>query len=108
MSVLLSSYHYDTCLDLIVKVYNNKFIIGIYHKVDDFNFVVINFPFPESNRHSKLGYNAFYSQLVRFYRLCNNVMDILARVNLLYNKLETGGFNGKTLFKYFLKILKFS
>ena len=96
-------YHYDTFLDLNIRVYNNKFIIGIYHKVDDFDFKVINFPFPESNIHSKVGYNAFYSQLVRFFRLCNNVMDFLARVKMLFRKLESRGYSGKTLSRYFLK-----
>lgn len=98
-----SGYHYDTFLDLNIRVYKNKFIIGIYHKVDDFNFIVINFPFPESNIHSKVGYNAFYSQLVRFFRLCNNVVDFIARVRLLYTKLFNRGYNEKTLSKYFLK-----
>ena len=59
--------------------------------------------FPESNIHSKVGYNAFYSQLIRFYRLCNNVIDFIARVKMLYNKLERRGYSGKILLKYFLK-----
>ena len=41
--------------------------------------------------------------MVRFYRLCNNVLDFLARVRLLYLKLESRGYDGKILSKYFLK-----
>ena len=62
-------------------------------------FSIINFPFPESNIHSKIGYNAFYSKLVRFYRY-NNVMDFGAGVMLLCGKLESRGYSGKTLFRY--------
>ena len=98
-----TGYHYDTFLDLLVRIHNKRFIIGIYHKVDDFNFEVINYPFPTSNIHSQVGYNTFYSQLVRYFRLCNNVKDFLARVNLIRQKLSARGYNEKTLHKYFLK-----
>ena len=96
-------YHYDNFLDLSVRIFNQNFIIGIYHKVDDFNFEVINFPFPSSNIHSQVGYNAFYSQLVRYYRLCNNRIDFIARVKMLKLKLGRRGYNLGTLKKSFLK-----
>ena len=98
-----SGYHYDTFLDLNVRIFNNNFTIGIYHKVDDFSFEVINFPFPESNIHSKIGYNAFYSQLVRFYRLCNNIQDFAVRTKMLYSKLASRGYTSKILIRFFLK-----
>ena len=40
------SYKQDTFLDLYIRVVDEKFVTGIYHKVDDFNFEVISFPFP--------------------------------------------------------------
>ena len=97
------SYRYDNFLDLSVRVYADKFVMGIYHKVDDFNFEVINFPFPESNIHSKIGYNSFYSQLVRFFRLCNNIYDFCVRVRMLYRKLHTRGYSKSILSRFFLK-----
>ena len=96
-------YHYDHFLDLNIRIFAGKFIIGIYHKVDDFDFEVISFPFPESNIHSKVGYNCFYSQLVRFFRLCNNVFDFSVRVKMLYHKLSDRGYNGPVLKKFFLR-----
>ena len=60
-----TGYHFDTFLDLSIRVHNNQFIIGIYHKVDDFNFEVINYPFPASNIPLQVGYNTFYSQFIR-------------------------------------------
>ena len=50
------SYKQDTFLDLYIRVVDHKFITGIYHKVDDFNFELIRYPFPQSNVHSMLGY----------------------------------------------------
>ena len=96
-------YHYDNFLDLSIRIHAQRFIMGIYHKVDDFNFEVINFPFPDSNIHSRITYNSFYSQLVRFFRLCNNVKDFCIRVRMLYHKLHSRGFSKTTLVRYFLK-----
>ncbi len=96
-------YHYDNFLDLSIRIHSERFLMGIYHKVDDFNFEVISFPFPDSNIHSNLGYNAFYSQLVRFFRLCNNVNDFCLRVKLLYTKLHSRGYSKTILARYFLK-----
>ena len=53
------SYKQDTFLDLYIRVVDGKFVTGIYLKVDDFNFEVINHPFPQSNIHSMLGYTTF-------------------------------------------------
>ena len=100
------NYHTDTFLDLFIQIYNKKFFIGIYHKVDDFSFEVINFPFPESNIHSETGYNSFYSQLVRFFRLCNNVTYFGARVCMIRAKLCARGYKESLMHKYFLKFCK--
>ena len=99
-------YRFDTFLDLLIRIHNKQFVIGIYHKVDDFDFEVINFPFPSSNIHSEIGYNTFYSQLVRFFRICNNIADFLARVDFIRRKLCTRGFRENTLYKYFYKFSK--
>ena len=96
-------YLYDHFLDLNVRIRDKKFIIGIYHKVDDFNFEVISFPFPCSNIHSQIGYSSFYSQLVRYFRLCNNITDFIVRVKMLKDKLSNRGYLLSTLKKYFLR-----
>ena len=70
-----------------------KFLIGIYYKVDDFNFEVISFPFPESNKQSIVGFNTISSPLIRFYRLCNNIIDFMLRVQLTYRKLHSRGYD---------------
>ena len=95
------SYKQDTFLDLYIRVVDGKFVTGIYHKVDDFNFEVINYPVPQSNIHSMLGYTTFYSQLIGFFRLCNNINDFLFRAKLSYSKLGKRGYIHNLLFKYF-------
>ena len=95
------SYKQDTFLDLYIRVVDGKFVTGIYHKVDDFNFEVVNYPLPQSNIHSMLGYTTFYSQLICFFRLCNNINDFLFRAKLSYSKLVKRGYIHSLLFKYF-------
>ena len=73
----ICSYKQDTFLDLHIHVVDHKFISDIYHKVDDFNFEVISYPYPQSNVHSMLGYSTYYSHLIRFFRLCNNINAFL-------------------------------
>ena len=47
--------------------------------------------FPQSNIDSMLGYTTFYSQLIRFCRLCKNIDDFLFRAKLSYAKLVKHG-----------------
>ena len=89
----------------ISRVIDDKFVTGIYHKVDDFNFEVIRYPFPNSNIHSSLGYSTFYSQLNRFYQLCNNKSDFLFRAKLIYQKLINHGYKFDLLQKSFMRFI---
>ena len=91
----------DTFLDLYIRVVDGKFVTGIYHKVDDFNFEVINYPFPQSNIYSMLGYITFYSQPIRFFRRCNNINDFLFQTKPGYSKLVKRGYMHSLLFKFF-------
>ena len=71
--------------------------------MDDFNFEVISYLFPQSNVHSMLGYSTYYSQLIRFFRLCNNINDFLFRAKFSYSKLVKRGYKHNLLLKYFKK-----
>ena len=97
------SYKRDNFLDLYIRVIDGKFVTGVYHKVDDFNFEVISYPFPDSNIHSSLGYSTFYSQLIRFHRLCNNKSDFLFRAKLICQKLINRGYKFNLLQKSFMR-----
>ena len=68
--------------------------------MDDFNFEVISYPFPQSNVHSMLCYSTYYSQLIQFFRLCNNINDLLVRAKFSYSKLVKRGYKHNLLLKY--------
>ena len=91
-----SKYFGDIAKDIV----DGKFVTGISPKVDDFDFEVISNTFPQSNIHSMLGYTSFYLQLIRFFRLCNNINDFLFRTELSYSKLVKRGYVHSLLFKY--------
>ena len=73
--------------------------------MDDFNFEVISYPFPDSNIHSSLGYTTFYSQLIRFHRLCNNKSDLLFRAKLIFQKLINRGYKFNLLRSFFMRFI---
>ena len=93
----------DTFLDLYIRVVDHEFITGIYHKIDDFKFEVISHPFPQSNVHSMLGYSTNYSQLIRFFRQCNNINVFLFRAKFSYSKLVKRGYKQSLLLEYFMR-----
>ena len=57
-------------LDLNLSITNGIVSSKIYDKRDDFNFEIVNFPFPCSPF-----YGVYISQLIRFARVCSNVDD---------------------------------
>ena len=79
----------DQVLDLYIRVINDKFVIVIYHKEDDFNFDVITYPFSKSSVRSVLCYKTFYWQLIRLYGLSNNNSDFWLRAKFTYHTLNS-------------------
>ena len=51
-----------------------------------------------------LGYTTSHSQLIRFFRLCNNINDFLFRAKRSFSKLVKRGYMHSLLFKYFKRI----
>ena len=83
----------DHFLDLNINISdNNKLSFKMYNKTDDFDFEVINFPFPESKIQSNITYSAFFSQLLRYARICSNYIDFKNRCKILSQKLILRGF----------------
>ena len=91
----------DNFLDLHIYIKNGKFVTGIYHKVDDFDFEVINYPFPNSNISNSEGPKCFYSQLIRFSRLCNTATNFCSRLHNTYMKLFQRGYDSNALVNRF-------
>ena len=91
----------ENFLDINITIENKQSILKIYHKVEDFDFHVINFPFPCSNINNSVTYNCFYSQLVRYCNICTKITDFRDRATSLYRLLITRGFDGKKLLRKF-------
>ena len=96
---------HDTFLDLDITVHEGNFLFKVFHKVDLFNFEVISFPFLESNIPRSICYNTFFSQLIRFTRICSNLSGFAERVLLIYNKLTNRGYDNCSLHNTFNKFL---
>ena len=67
----------DHCpfLDLDIYITNGKLNTKIYDKRDDFSFPIVNYPFLDGDVPLSPSYGVYISQLVRFARVCNNVLD---------------------------------
>ena len=100
--------HKDTFFRFRYYYRENRFITKIYHKVDDFDFEVVSFPFPTSNMSDHITYNSFYSQLVRFSSVCSRFNDFDIHSRNLLESLLNGGFSKYRLkndFKRFVLII---
>ena len=92
----------DHFLDLNINISDkNKLSFKLYNKTDDFE--VINFPFPEINIQSNITYSAFFSQLLRYARICSNYIDFKNRCEILSQKLILRGFSANKLTWQFKK-----
>ena len=65
---------------------------SLYDKRDDFNFHIINFPFPSSNFPSSPAYGVFISQLIRYARACSSYECFILRAARLSSKLLGQGY----------------
>ena len=63
-----------------------------YDKRDDFNFLIVNFPFICSNIPAAPVYGLYLSQMIRYSRACGSYQDFLDRGLLLTRKLMNQGF----------------
>jgi hypothetical protein len=64
----------------------------IYDKRDDFNFLIVNFPFICSNIPAAPAYGVYISQMIQYSRACDSYLNILDRGLLLTRKLLNQGF----------------
>ena len=75
-------------LDLILSIGGDgQLRTSLYHKRNDFNFRITNFPFLSSNIPSSPAYGAFISQLIRYVRACSSYECFILRAVRLSNKL---------------------
>ena len=64
----------------------------LYDKRDDFNFLIVNFPFIYSNIPAPPAYGVYISQLIIYSRACGSYQDFLDRGWLLTRERLNQGF----------------
>ena len=92
-------------LDMQVTIISGSFKTKVYNKTDSFPFEVVSMPFIESNIAEKICYKVFYSQVLRYQRLCSFLEDFITRVNLLGNFLLRRGYRLDRLAREFRQVL---
>merc|ERR1712090_26786 len=68
---------------------------------DGFGFEVFRYPSIHSNVPDSTLYNVFYSQLVRFSRVCNNMDGFISALKTLKGRVLAKGAKEKILFQTF-------
>ena len=90
-------------LDLNLSITNGIVSSKISNKRDDFNFEIVNFPFPDGDVPRSPSYGVYISQLIRFARVCSNVDDFNNRNLSLTAKLLKQGYRYHKIRKAFSK-----
>ena len=93
-------------LDLNITIDKNGVSINVYNKTDDFNFHVISLTYPHSNIPLEVGYNVFYSQILRFGNICTSLEDFTYHLKKIFKILSDRGYHQKRLINLIRKCLK--
>ena len=95
-----------TFLDLDETIVDNKIVVKVYDKRDDYSFEIVNYPHLSSNIPLKAAYGVFSSQIIRYARICSVEQDFANSIRTLVGKLVKKGyrldglkFAAKTCFK---------
>ena len=92
-------------LDLHLSISDGFVKTKIYDKRDDFDFNIVNFPFPDGDVPRLTSYGVYISQLIRFARVSGYVDDFNTRNKVLTAKLLRQGYRYHKIRKAFFKIL---
>jgi hypothetical protein len=91
-------------LDLSVSVIDCKFEIKVYNKTDDYEFLVITFPFLESNILTSICYSVYFGEILRYLRICSKLKDFENRARKLTFMLLERGYKQNEMAKQFFKV----
>ena len=91
-------------LDTKLIIKGDLLEVEVYHKVNEFNFPVVLYTFPEGNMPIiKVGHNIFAAQLIRFARI-SCLPAFISRAEMLYNIFSERGYKTDLLIKSCTKI----
>ena len=94
-----------TVLDMRVEIDEGFFVTQVYNKTDDFPFDVISLPFLNSNINGNVCYLVFYSQVLRYQRLCSLIQNFNGRVKILGEVLLGRGYIYEKLEREFVRVV---
>ena len=89
-----------------LSVSNDIVSTKIYHKHDEFDFEIVNFPFLDGDVPRSTPYGVYISQPIRFARASSYVTDCYTRNKLLTQKLLKQGYRYHKLCKTFSKFYR--
>ena len=95
-----------TVLDMDVNIIDGYFRTKVYNKTDSFPFEVVSMPFLNSNIDRHVCYKVFYSQVLRYERLCSFQSDFESRVRFLGQFLLKRGYKLALLGREFMKVIR--
>ena len=95
-----------TVLDMDVSIVDGYFRTKVYNKTDSFPFEVVSLPFLNSNIDRQVCYKVFYSQVLRYERLCSFQCDFESRVRTLGIFLLKRGYRLALLRREFVKVIR--
>ena len=93
-------------LDVNIQIGDNGVSTHVYNKLDDFDFPVVSFTFPQGNTPTKMGHNVFYSQVLRYSSIYSNLDQFIFAVNKLYRILISRSYDCIMLIREFDKLTR--
>ena len=99
-------------LDLNIKIINkedsnkNFFGVNVYDKRDAFKFDVVRYLHFSTDQSHNLSYGVFGTQLLRYFRICNNFAEFISRADRICQEFTNLGYSLKRLRSIFNKVAK--
>ena len=93
-------------LDMQANIDSNSIVTKVYCKTDYFPFHIISLPFLDSNIAKNICYLVFYSQVLRYQRLCSYRIDFEDRCKQLVTILKTRNYELGRLRKEFSRVIE--
>ncbi len=93
-------------IDMVIDPDSKQFHTSLYDKRTNFGFPIVKYTTSTSNVHTKVVYNIFITQVIRYSRVCNRLPPFLYALKTLYKTMIGKGCKSHILQKKLFKLLK--
>ena len=93
-------------LDLEITINKDKFLSKVYDTRDSFKFDIVQFQPIKSNKSCNILYGTFYSQIIRYSRICNDIEPFAGRVKRINSEFIKLRYKQTRLRKLFAMIVR--